>query len=177
MTEPDSAYPGEERLRLAVRKGAKLDLGGHVDPMNCRSEWPRHQVIRAEVVAALLAGGLGGGRAALWVEGACIAGPLNHRHARLEMPLIMNRCWFKQGIDVSEAHAVSISLRNSRIPFLTGYGLQVERDLNCSGGSGAATMEASHHSGTTTSNSQTISFSAAQSPRGLRGRSCVQCGA
>ena len=69
----------------------------------------------------------------LWVEGACIVGALDLRHAQLKMPLIMRHCYFDGRVDLSEAHAVSVSLSGSRFPSFCGYGLQVDGDADWSG--------------------------------------------
>lgn len=128
-----SGYPAEQELRASVRAGVKVCLGGG-DPGGRSKDWPSNRVIRAEVLAALLVPGRrsSGGRAALWVEGACIIGRLDLRRTRIEIPLIMRQCYFSEGVDLSEARVVSVSLSGSHVPSLRGYGLQIGADLDCS---------------------------------------------
>jgi hypothetical protein len=123
----------KERLRASVSAGARLDLGDRV-PGKHDGGWPAHLQIRAEAIVAVLQEHQPeSGSAALWVEGACIVGMLDLRYARLEMPIILRHCHFDEDIDLSGMRAASISLTGSRFPFLRGYGLQVDGDLDCAG--------------------------------------------
>jgi hypothetical protein len=134
---PAGLLEAEERLRVSFPAGAKLEFGDRVPGRNGR-RCPSRKKIRAETIATLLrAGNEAPGGAVLWVEGACIVGPLDLRYARLDMPLIMKHCCFDGGIDLSEAQTVSIVLDESYFTSFYGYGLRVDGDANwsrCQGG-------------------------------------------
>ncbi len=134
VEEPADLLEAEERLRASVSAGAKLDLGDRV-PSGRGRRWPAHKKIRAEAILAVLRATEEPSRSdtVLWVEGACIVGALDLRHAQLKMPLIMRHCYFDGRVDLSEAHAVSVSLSGSRFPSFCGYGLQVDGDADWSG--------------------------------------------
>lgn len=66
----------------------------------------------------------------LSIAGARIIGTLDLQHARIKSALILRDCYFDESPDLSEARAVSVCLAGSRLPSLTGYGLQVEGDID-----------------------------------------------
>ena len=134
---PAGLLEAEERLRASVSAGEKLEFGDRVPGRNGQ-RCPSRKKIRAETIASLLkAGTEAPGRALLWVEGACIVGPLDLRYARLDMPLIMKHCCFDGGIDLSAAQAESVVLDGSCFASFHGYGLRVDGDADwsrCQGG-------------------------------------------
>jgi hypothetical protein len=131
VQEPVNLYEAEEKLQASVSTGAKLELGADASGER-RGSLKERQRIRAETIGALLrAPGASRSGNALWVEGAYIVGALDLRHARLEIPLIMNDCYFDSRIDLSEARAISVSLAGSRFPSFRGYGLRVDGDFDC----------------------------------------------
>lgn len=134
MKKPADLFEAEERLRASVAAGAKLSLGDRV-PSGRGGRWPTRKKIRADVILAVLRAAQepAKGSIGLWVEGACIIGTLDLRHAQLTMPLIMKHCSFDGRVDLSEAHAVSVSLSGSRFPSFCGYGLKVDGDADFSG--------------------------------------------
>jgi hypothetical protein len=115
VKKPADLFEAEERLRASVAAGVKLSLGDRV-PRGRGGRCPTHKKIRADAILAVLRAVQEPSRSGivLWVEGACIIGTLDLCHARLTMPVIMKHCSFDGRVDLSEAHAVSVSLSGSR---------------------------------------------------------------
>jgi hypothetical protein len=116
--------PTEKRIKEAFPRGAEVDLRsgdpGFDDPANAE-KWPAGRTVRAEVLAALLLGGVEdqpGRIAALRVRGALIAGPLSLAHGTIRCAWFLEDCRFDALIDLEGADSGPISLRHSRLTVL-----------------------------------------------------------
>jgi len=94
----------------------------------------RERQISAKVIAELLLSNTQGADRQirrLHLVGARITGRLDLRYARILCPIIIERCFFEEPVDLSHAQTGLISLEGCRVRSVTGYALRVDGDINC----------------------------------------------
>ncbi|WP_062442484.1 hypothetical protein [Herbidospora daliensis] len=117
----------EEKVVAAFPVGAPVDL----------TRLPDRRV-RAEVVAAVLFGVCDlprGARPALRLTGARVVEELVLEAGSITAPVSMTGCDFESGIDLADATAVTVRLRDCRLAFLHASDLRTQGDVELTDGS------------------------------------------
>jgi hypothetical protein len=140
LTEPERAV-----VRAAEAGGlADLRAGdvGRDDPGQAAG-WGRGRTVRAELLADLLTGQRrpGGGQArAVRLRGARVSGALDLEAARLECPLLLDRCFLEHPVSLRDARAQAIRLPGCHVPGIIADQLRAEGSVELNEGFTAAGM-------------------------------------
>lgn len=127
--------PLERRIWQAFPRGVAIDVrrDENEDPATTQGA---EQTVRAEVIRALLLGGLSepGEAPALRVAGARITGVLDLQHAEIHHPIRLTCCHFQHSLELDGTQTRQLDLSGSYLPALAGTFLRVDGALrltNC----------------------------------------------
>ncbi|MFC0038406.1 hypothetical protein [Actinomadura rayongensis] len=131
---PDELSPPERRLWEAYRRGASVDLSGGTGRTDTGGSalWGPERMIRADVLAALLAGAVEpqpGQVAGVRLTGARITGTLNLKHARVDVPLDLTGCVLDEAPHLYWATMNSVHLLGCTLPGLVASGARIDGHL------------------------------------------------
>jgi hypothetical protein len=138
VSPPDRQRRVERRMRARLQRGEVTDFHNGVEGHSRAGQCARSTglgTLPAIVITRLLLGDAQpetpGRSAVLHIRGAYITGALVLRHATIRTPLVLENCVFDQPVDLSHAHAPTLSIQDTTLPVLTAHELQLDGDLNC----------------------------------------------
>ncbi|MEW1545942.1 oxidoreductase [Streptomyces tsukubensis] len=136
MFSYDELTPPERLVWDAFPEGRPVDLRPGVpggDGIAGGGQWGGGRTVRASVIVALLLDantGRAGAVPCLRLTGARITGPVLLSGAQIAHGLILEDCWFDEGLDLSGASTHSLAIRGSRMPGLEAGMIRVEGRLD-----------------------------------------------
>jgi len=147
--------PSERAVWRAFATGESVDLSSGNPAMDDPAhgeQWGPERVVRAEVLRALLVGGVEpepGQIAAVRLTGARIIGTLNLGHAQVSVPLALTGCYFDEAPHLYWAGMNSVHLMGCRLPGLVASGARFDGHLWLEGStvSGGLWLDGAHISG------------------------------
>ncbi|WP_411080381.1 membrane-associated oxidoreductase [Streptomyces sp. cmx-18-6] len=130
--------PAERRVRDAFPSGDPVDFrtgSASADDPEGGGDWGPERTVRAEVLRALLLGGVRteGEVPALRVMGARITGTLQARYAVAECAVILSGCHFEEAPDLYGAQLRQLNLSGSVLPGLRAATIRVDGVVTLSG--------------------------------------------
>jgi len=135
----------ERRLWMAIRRGDEVDVRPEsLDPTHI---WGPARTVRAEVIRELLLAPpspLPGRVASLQLSGARVTGSLDLEHARIDIPVGFQECWFDEQINLYAARTRTIYLRECRIPGMYAEELHADGEVNLGGVRCTARLDLDH---------------------------------
>jgi len=137
--DPAELTEAEQLLWEAFPRGAWVDLGG--------SGAGTVPVIRAEVIAALLLGGVmaePGTAAGIRLRGSTVTGPLELTGTVVPWPLICEDCRFDTGVSFVDSSVRTIRIVDSEVPAFDGTRLRLDGILDLSGSRVAGHVRLEH---------------------------------
>ena len=134
LTDPERAVEG------AAAVGGLVDLGtgdARRDHPGRAARWGSGRTVRAELLAELLTGRRrpdGGQARAVWLRGARVSGVLDLDAARLECPLLLDRCFLVRSVGLRDARAQAIRLPGCHVPGIAADQLRTEGSVELNDG-------------------------------------------
>jgi hypothetical protein len=137
---PAELTEAEQLLCEAFPRGAWVDLGG-------ASADGAPGVVRAEVIAALLLGGVPaerGGAAGVRLRGAAVTGPLRLMGGTAAWPLRCEDCLFDAEVDLVDSSVRTVAITGSDLPAFDGTRLRLDGLLDLAGSRIAGCVRLEH---------------------------------
>jgi hypothetical protein len=140
MLADDELSAPERALVRAAAVGGLADLAtgdARGDHPGRAAGWSPGRTVRAELLADLLTGRHrpGGGQArAVRLRGARISGALDLAGARLECPLLLDRCFLEHPFSLQDARAQAIRLPGCHVPGIAADQLRTEGSVELNDG-------------------------------------------
>jgi len=136
---PAELTEAEQLLWAAFPRGAWVDLG--------RSGAGPAPVIRAEVITALLLGGVKaepGAAAGIRLRGATVTGPLELTGTDVSWPLICEGCQFDADVSFVDSSVRTVRITDCELPAFDGTRLRLDGILDLSGSTVAGPVRLEH---------------------------------